>query len=190
MQWFGGQWQTVSIQNSQRLFTVNVFDILPRFIKNLLEMQYLVCSTTTRTKRALRILQLSFRIFTASLSRRFGINVSREAKTKILWNSCVLSCVSSCVWGWSHQLTRPDFTKDYKCNFNKPFLCTSGVHSSIQLANWSLTFIPISVWIRCFDLPPSSTVQRSNTSSRKISWNIQVAGTAVWILLLHRGVPL
>jgi len=50
-------------------------------------MQYLVFSTTTRTERALRILQLSFRIFTASLSRGFGINFSREAKDE---NSLVL----------------------------------------------------------------------------------------------------
>jgi len=55
---------------------VDVFCILPRFLKNLLENENLVCIATAATKSALGIIQLWFNYFAASLFKAFGnVNV-------------------------------------------------------------------------------------------------------------------
>ena len=94
IQWLDGQWQaavnTVHRQHYPKLFTrnpivcflevnkacVDVFGILPRILKNLLENENLLCSATAGTKSALGIIQLWFNYFAASFFKVIGkVNV-------------------------------------------------------------------------------------------------------------------
>jgi len=55
---------------------VKVFGLLPRFLKNLLESEILVCSAMARMKTALGIIQLWFKYFAASFFKALGnVNV-------------------------------------------------------------------------------------------------------------------
>jgi len=42
---------------------VDVFDILPRFVENLLQSENLVCNATAMTKSTLDIVQILFKLF-------------------------------------------------------------------------------------------------------------------------------
>jgi len=50
----------------------DVFGILPRFLKNFLGSENLVCNATAGTKTTLGIIQVWFNYFTASLSRHLA----------------------------------------------------------------------------------------------------------------------
>jgi len=72
---------------------IDIFGILPRFLQKLLESGKLVCSATSRTKSALRILQLC---------KAFGTHVSREAKERD-------SPVVDALWVWSPHFSNLSF---------------------------------------------------------------------------------
>ena len=61
---------------------VDVFCILPRFLKNLLESENLICNATGGTKTALGIIPVWFNYFAASFFKAPGIHFSREAKER------------------------------------------------------------------------------------------------------------
>ena len=66
---------------------VDVFGILPRFLKNLLESENLGCSAMAGTKIALGIIQLWFNYFAASFIKALGnVNVNYlKIPKKHLW---------------------------------------------------------------------------------------------------------
>jgi len=55
---------------------VDVFGILPRFLKNLLQNENLVCYAAAGTKSALSIIQVWFNYFAASFSRHLIGNLN------------------------------------------------------------------------------------------------------------------
>jgi len=63
---------------------VDVFDILPRFLNNLLGSKNLFLSAKTRTKTAPGIIQLWFNYFVASFFKTLGIHFFGEAKEEML----------------------------------------------------------------------------------------------------------
>jgi len=50
----------------------DVFSILPRFLKNMVESENLVCRATAETKTALGIIQFWFNYFAASFFKALG----------------------------------------------------------------------------------------------------------------------
>jgi len=81
----------------------DIFDILPRFFKNLLESEDILCSATARTKTALDFLHLG-PISHGIFFKRLGMHFSRDTNEGNDPVVCAFPfCFSFCVWEWSPQ---------------------------------------------------------------------------------------
>jgi len=80
-----------------------VFNILLRFLKNLLESETLLCSATSGTKTSLGIIQLSFNYFVAFFSRYFAYTFPERLRRELPMYLVHSLLSPFCAWAWSTQ---------------------------------------------------------------------------------------
>ena len=133
--WAGMQWldpKTSKALVSPKLFTrnpvacflqeigkarVDIFATLPRFHKNLLESENLVCNATTGMKTASGIIQFWFNYFAASFFKAFGnvnvnyLKIPKKHRGPRVWDPC-----SSLWWAFQQEPKRRDYVPEMDTN--------------------------------------------------------------------------